>query len=167
MKVLFLDLDGVINTQNKDGFMLTLPFKGYDGENTSITRWNPSCIKPFLKLCELCSLRGYKIVISSTWRLIGGAKEFNEYFRTYFRIPFIHDIQEDLVIGITPRIDGIRGIEIKEWIYKHKHEVENYIVVDDDIYDIELHIHPSKIVQINRETGLTMEDVEKIKHYMW
>lgn len=164
MKVLFLDLDGVINTQNKDGFMLTLPFKDYDGENTSITRWNPSCIKPFLKLCELCSLRGYKIVISSTWRLIGGAKEFNEYFRTYFRIPFIHDIQEDLVIGITPRrADGKRGLEIKEWLSKY--EVEDYIIIDDDIWDIVPYIDSSNVLEIIREVGLTMGDVEQIRDY--
>lgn len=103
MKVLFLDFDGVINTQSEDGCDLTLPLLDYDGKYTSITRWNPNCVKPFLELCKLCSKKGYKIVISSTWRLVGGAKEFNNYFKTYFPIPFIHDIKEDLVVGITPR----------------------------------------------------------------
>lgn len=164
MKILFLDFDGVINTQSEDGYILTLPLLDYDGEYTSITRWNPDCIKPFLELCKLCSNKGYKIVISSTWRLAGGAKEFNNYFRTYFPIPFRHDIKEDLVIGTTPRrADGKRGLEIKEWLDNHK--VEDYIVVDDDIWDIMPYIDSSNVLEIIREVGLTMGDVEQIRDY--
>ena len=164
MKVLFLDFDGVINTQSEDGCDLTLPLLDYDGEYTSITRWNPKCIKPFLELCKLCANKGYKIVISSTWRLAGGAKEFNNYFRTYFQIPFIHDIKEDLVIGITPRrADGKRGLEIKEWLSKY--EVEDDIIIDDDIWDIIPYIDSSNVLEIIREVGLTMGDVEQIRDY--
>lgn len=164
MKVLFLDFDGVINTQSKDGGDLTLPLLDYEGKYTSVTRWNPKCIKPFLELCKLCADKGYKIVISSSWRLLGGAKEFNEYFRTYFRIPFIHDIKEDLVIGITPRrADGERGLEIKEWL--NRYEVEDYIIIDDDVWDIYPYINSSNVLEIMREVGLTMGDVEQIRDY--
>lgn len=109
MKVLFLDIDGVVNCQ-----FTTQRHRGFIG------------IDPYMALlvARIPEATGCKIVLSSTWRL-------NEEGREEVRQQ-VYDF-----IDVTPssfRIDerwSTRGEEIQAWLDEHP-EVTKYAILDDD-----------------------------------
>jgi hypothetical protein len=113
-KVLFLDIDGVLNSRIYYKYL----FKPEDGGS----RFDPYCVILVKKLVEEFSL---KVVISSTWR--DGAmkrlvKELNEN-------DFMVHLHED---WLTPVIrPASRGKEIELWLDNHS-EVKDYIILDDN-----------------------------------
>jgi len=119
-KIIFLDIDGVLNvrTVERDEFGQT---------------FNKEFVENLKYIIEQTNA---KIVISSTWRYNGmtSLKKMwekrdlsgelldvtpNDVFAVkYFKLEFF-----DLVK---------RGHEIQLWLDKHKDEVENYVIIDDD-----------------------------------
>lgn len=67
-------------------------------------------------------------------------------------------------MGKTGFISGyaVRGLEIKEWLGKHR-EIEDYVVVDDDAFDIVNEIPKDKFIHVKDgwyRGGLTRAQVE-------
>lgn len=142
MRVLFLDIDGVLNSGEyfrKAGLDRdTFP----DGhlELEKIERIN-----------LFCELTGYKIVLSSTWREFG-KDECNEILKRNGLTFDLYDITPDL----TEKKGKIwtaktRGDEIQAWIDKHK--PDEYIIIDDDS---DIH-QKDRFIQTNSEHGFTNE----------
>jgi len=136
MKVLFLDIDGVINTVGAElGFKYCLnktrdKLKRLDSQADF---FDPACL---YYLREIVVKTGCRIVVSSTWRQ--GA-ELNE-MKSWFKCTEI----ADAIIDKTPvfystthphLVDGRgrvqRGEEIRDWLKRHP-EVTHYAVLDDD-----------------------------------
>lgn len=122
MKVIFLDIDGVLNSMayvNKMGPLFDLPENQMDP--TLIARLN-----------KLTDATGAKLVISSTWRLpfIKGHKldMLKECMASYGITGEVIDMTGDKVFAINNR----RGKEIQEWIDDHYKEVDRFVIVDDD-----------------------------------
>ena len=118
MKVIFLDIDGVLNHQKHYEWLMTT------NEPTPMQRVYPySEFNP--KSCQLLNdiikETDAQIVVSSTWRLDGVAK-LNNIFK-YFGLPRIY--------STTPCLNTARGIEIAAWLAAHP-EVDKYIILDDD-----------------------------------
>jgi HAD domain in Swiss Army Knife RNA repair proteins len=104
MKVIFLDIDGVLNckkTANPRKFPYVV---------------DPKLLKRFLSLLERS---GAKVVLSSTWRY-DPAGLFSAKHRG---IPFI-DVTPDM-----PKRP--RGDEVRSWLKKHP-RVKRYVVIDDE-----------------------------------
>jgi hypothetical protein len=120
MKVIFLDIDGVLNV---------IP--------TKFDKWG-AYFGPddhFVKnLKRIIDETGAKIVITSTWRM-SGLQNMLDMWKGR-NLP-------GEVVGITPNhmmktgTTLQRGKEIDEWISLSK-EVENYVIIDDD-NDMEQH----------------------------
>lgn len=144
MKVIFLDIDGVLN-----GTRTAIAYKGYGpGSNRpgstfysehEITdpKLDPVAVNMLRVLVEET---GAKIVISSTWRMHYTPQAFANMFRD------VYDWDAP-VIDRTPvhfRMSGRypRGGEISEWL-EDKPEVTKYVIIDDDTdmlpYQIEHH----------------------------
>ena len=154
MKVIFLDVDGVINnTQNIKKYRLF-----FRGKRRLLIDIKPFfCFKKLLEEIEKNNI-DIKIVISSSWRVGSIASDWRKLFLHYFN-------NAEIVIGRTPYLYKDRGIEILELIEIAKekgHMIDDYIVLDDDIEDIINHISPNKVIKINRKYGLTERDVEQI-----
>lgn len=154
MKVVFLDIDGVLNTER----FINIQKKELGGiyDRTMNLNFDPICMKNLKKIIELT---GTKIVISSTWRK---SKESNgihwkailQNFRQY-------KIDENVIIGITPFIDfGTRGEEIKEWINEHK--VEKFAIIDDLDNEKVDNISKNHLILCNSYWGIRDNDVEKV-----
>lgn len=118
MKVLFLDIDGVLNHQNtKDR---VCGFVGLD----------PELIAIFNKIVD--AVPDLKIVVSSTWRksvMPGVYHNFDELKALLAKRGLKGEI-----IGRTPdfaHIGGHRGSEIGNWLVGHP-EVTHYAILDDD-----------------------------------
>ena len=154
MKLIFLDVDGVLNnTQNIKKYRLFLK-----GDRRLLIDIQPFYyFKKLLKEIEKNNME-VKIVISSSWRVGSIPADWKKLFKHYFN-------NEEIVIGRTPYLYKDRGIEILELleIAKEKGDIiDDYIVLDDDIEDIINHINPNKVMKINRKYGLTSRDIKQI-----
>lgn len=156
---IFLDMDGVVNNTSSYN-IITLPIKSDDNRYYSSTYVSAECVAPFIKLLEYCNKNSIDIVISSTWRLGTTVRYFNEWLNTYFgrhKLPKIS--------GFTPRnYENHRGNEILQYVKEN--DIDNFIVIDDDIFDINDVIENDKIFYINRYNGITYSDVYKIQNYI-
>ena len=79
---------------------------------------------------------GAKIVISSTWR-VDGLGQMQLMWKKRELAGEVIDVTPDCVQivndGIEKFYDKVeRGHEIQWWLDKHKDEVENWVIVDDD-----------------------------------
>ena len=105
MKVIFLDIDGVLNAiDTKERW------QGFIG-------MNPVLVDRFNKLVEDTSA---EVVLSSTWR-------HNEDWRKTMKKNGLNMKFLDRTIRMPGKI---RGLEIKEWL--DRNEVEKYVILDDD-----------------------------------
>lgn len=165
MKVIFLDIDGVVNTSANKWETGRIKFRG--------TRCIPTNKKPkrvLGRLIEWMLENDAYFVMSTSWGKSSVAEDWNKILRNY-------GIKKDLVISRTSlRQDGIRGLEILEWlekwntdeVRKHgKERVESYVVIDDDVKDIMPYVKSKKscIIHTDVRKGITESDLEKIKSY--
>lgn len=102
MRVLFLDVDGVLNSRNTTNFHELYPIDQY-----------------MAFLIGRIQLRtGCSVVLSSSWRHHPDGVE-----NVSKRVVELLDK--------TPHLSGCRGDEIKAWLDAHP-EVEKYAILDDD-----------------------------------
>ena len=144
MVYIFLDIDGVLNTEAEWKRMYSL---------------NAKCIKAFAKAVEACVEA--RIVLSSTWR--------NGFAYNRECLPHIKALQEELkkyglsIYGKTPMLpNGNREDEIKEFI--RIYEVNKYVIVDDDssLYTPEC----EKLLIIDAKKGFTDKCGREIKRLL-
>lgn len=132
MKVLFLDIDGVVN--NRTSNMKThFPLDEYCAFLIGKIQLDTNC----------------KVVLSSAWRhLPDGIEEIKK------RVVDIYDTTGQCC-------SGIRGVEIYNWVQKHK--PEKYAILDDDS-DMLLW-QKDHFFQTKSEVGITKEIADLvIKH---
>ncbi|MEK6733378.1 MAG: HAD domain-containing protein [Candidatus Omnitrophota bacterium] len=144
LKVIFLDIDGVLNSYN---YMDVLYLKGErsTAEEKSTPALDPQAVENLRIIVERT---GAKIVVTSNWRN-KGLQWIQELWKQN-RLP-------GNVIDITPQRRN-RVFEIRRWL-KSKH-VENYVVLDDDFTDIEVRmIGVAHFVDIHPKYGLREDDV--------
>ncbi len=145
MKIVFLDIDGVLNSVRT-----AFATGGYPHHfsPSDLCKFDPIAVGLMRKLCQLAPC---EIVISSTWRLHYSANEIGQAL--------------DLpVIGCTPTGQNrlgrkaIRGQEIADWLRDHA-EVTHYAIIDDDI-DM-LPDQQKNFVHIDGTEGLLLAHVLK------
>ena len=144
MKILFLDIDGVICSIRS-----ATAFGGYPwGVNPEDMRLFDPVAIALLK--KLCNETGCKIVLASTWRMTIGHAE-------------IAKILELPIIDSTPYLlnNRWRGAEIAAWLKEHKEDVEKYAIVDDDD-DMNKEQIPF-LVHIKGHDGILMEHYSNLK----
>lgn len=128
MKVLFLDIDGVINTVGAE-----LGFRYCLGRQEQEHMFDPACLYYLRNIVEET---GCRIVISSTWRLGASLEEMKDWFEC----PII----KEAIIDKTPSLSSLsnpelkdrrgrvqRGEEIKLWLDAQP-KVTRFAVIDDD-----------------------------------
>jgi len=136
MKVIFLDIDGVLNT-NKATYALN---RYVDGsrvkDDQDRTKFDPIGVGLINNLIEAS---GAKVVLSSAWRIT--EEKMAEVLELMQKAGFRHSF-----LDVTPRLGKPRGREIKVWIDEWEMEnpedpVTNYVIFDDDS-DMLLHQMP-------------------------
>lgn len=155
MKVIFLDVDGVLNSEkgykehiNKNGFNGVLVYAEVED-------------RPLKLLKEIVDKTSAKIVVSSSWRIgcersgresVFGNKLYEKLEKRLKDYGMeIHDITPSLGIGTQ------RGDEIREWLSKN--EVKNFVILDDDC-DMCEYADTENFIQTTYQHGLT----EKLKN---
>lgn len=145
--VIFLDIDGVLNSQNgyvKRSFNMDKPCRNHP----DIHEDN---LEPFLHLLE--KLGDVDIVISSSHRIGWDKVEHlaDELFHNYDQI-------RKRIVGMTPRItDAYRGVEIMQYLVDHKPVEYNQIIILDDGSD--MWILKEFLYRTSTEVGLNYYDM--------
>jgi len=146
MKIIFLDIDGVMNCENayRSGECRYVEWTNHLGDkdhHQAFCSWSKELLN------KLIDETNAKIVISSTWRSSG-----IEFMKSVWELEGMHG----KIIGLTPNFRGEvngytipRGCEIDKWLgdngfshinwdkdtqqeYIDKTGIENYIIIDDD-----------------------------------
>lgn len=144
MKILFLDIDGVLNSQR---FFNTLPHGFTTTRSDEIL--DPEAID---RLNKIIRETGAKIVVSSSWRIGLSLVELQILLKD-------HGVEGE-VIGMTPSINKkgrVRGDEIQAWLNDHL-EVIDFVILDDDS-DMR-HLMPA-LVKTSHNEGLLDVHVEQ------
>jgi hypothetical protein len=171
MRVIFLDCDGVLNSQ--DFFRSQLYRRSGEqgfGLSFGAEQLDPRALALLDGLVERADA---KIVISSSWRHIWSPEEIGAMFEAR---GFKH---KDAIIGETPKIaspmyaqpgsEDSRGNEVAEWldleaerrrVDPDQESVEAYVIVDDtDEFAGEQRSH---FVRTNPQHGLTQADTQRM-----
>jgi hypothetical protein len=138
MKVLFLDIDGVLIHHK------SIPIH-------TARKPDPACVK---RLNEITDRTGTKIVVSSTWRMF---EDFHITLKSW-------GVTAE-VIGKTPisyekgriSLGATRGAEINTWLGETEFDIERFVILDDN-NDVDPLL--GSLVHTSMSTGLTELHVE-------
>jgi len=154
MKVIFLDIDGVVNQGYK-------PLKGGFDYAT------PECVAQLNRIIEET---GAHIVISSSWRIGATLEELSKHFTKVFGIkgnftsmtPVLYEEYEGTSVAVP------RAKEIYSWL-DSRFGIESFVVLDDNkIFENENYgnkfFHKAiarRLVRTRTSLGLTAKDADK------
>lgn len=140
IKVLFLDIDGVLNSTKT-----FYAFNGFPADFKEIGKFDWAAISLLQRMCKVDPT--LRIVLSSSWRLSSTAEEAAKALG----LP---------IIDVTPGDDTEkRGVEIQQWLDAHP-KVKIYAILDDNNWM--LPHQQGHFVKTNEEDGLTFKDVRKL-----
>ena len=146
MKVIFLDIDGVLVTRNSIKYQyLNFP------DDTDI-QFGKKAVNNLNKLIHLTNA---KIVISSTWRLFHSLENLIDIFKKQRVKGKI--ISTTSVERATIEEDIPRGQKIADWLDQHP-DVEQYLIIDDDVQADCIQFHPYNCVETSYKRGFAPED---------
>lgn len=137
MKILFLDIDGVLNSK----FYYKYIYKPDNG----LSRFDPYCAVLIRRLVEEFSLQ---IVITSTWRN-GLVDRLMRELQDNGLDNFLHSDWHTPILRFASR-----GKEIKSWLDKHP-EVTDYLIIDDNENLLEYQME--RFVKTNNFLGMAQE----------
>lgn len=150
MRILFLDIDGVLNHQGTYKKCHETPGK------TKPSDWlDRECIQ---RLNRVCSELGLSLVISSSWR-------------SYLKFETLVEALRDAgltaeVIGATPILEdpleiksGTRWSEILSWLQRNS-GVTEWVILDDCLWE---GFPPERFVRTTLAHGLTEKEVELVR----
>lgn len=160
MKVLFLDIDGVLNCSftfaRRHARWLESGNPVKEGEFAfPLGHLDEELIANLNTIVEQTNC---KIVISSSWRIAHTPQEIAGWLNEKgFKYP-------ESIIDRTGRApmeerDNERGWEVQKWV--EDNDVDQYCIVDDDSQDIRP-MHPDNFVQTSGKVGLTEEKASAI-----
>lgn len=145
MKVIFLDIDGVLNSQD---FIIATHLKGIlpddKIDSAAVARLN-----------QITDETGAIIVVSSTWRLHYLWRKNTEGLKSLLKEEGI----TGTILGVTPdhqRYRG-RGGEIQDWMDHCGQSIESFIIIDDS--DDMDHLLP-RLIRTGFQRGLQDEHIE-------
>lgn len=167
MNIIFLDIDGVLNSAE-------FAERNYNETGKGLFMFDfvdPFAVDSMKKFLD--KHPDIRLVISSSWRY-GNVHKTVDFFRSNGMSPLA-----DYVIGDTPRsYSGERGNEI-QWFLEHigtdvmgdfiidnDIKVDRYVIVDDD-FDMLDFQKENNLVKIDSMHGITNNDYDKIEKILY
>lgn len=144
MKIIFLDIDGVLVTQSH---LESLVAEGKTIHDHFGHLFDPKCVENLRKILEAT---GAKIVLSSAWRLNG-----EEYVKNLW----YHRALPGEVLSLTGTEEYGRGSQIRKWLSDNGEWDSNFLILDDDISDMWISQQPN-IIHTTWKDGLTENMVD-------
>lgn len=165
MRVLFLDVDGVLNSYQSAHFWHNKRDQS-KWENEGFAAWAGTLREYLTQEFDPIALSNLEeilreapdlqIVVSSTWRL-------GETVESLKKIFAISPLVASRILSKTPRFGGEqRGKEIQDWLDRHP-TTTDFVIVDDDSDMLHLKKH---LFQTSAKVGLDWYLQEKISRYL-
>lgn len=155
MKVIFLDIDGVLNCATSKSFCIDADgrvIKGVDSDKVK-------------RLAKIVEATGAQIVLSSDWK-DGWSKYYTSQKPSHAKYIDNHLYKKGklTIKDKTPSIhkgSWFRGEEVLAYLRSHQ-DVENYVILDDTFFeDFSIKEISEHLVLTEYKVGLTDADVEK------
>lgn len=146
MKLIFLDIDGVLSLQKEWKIRLK------------------DLRAPFNKDCSslldefLTKNPDVNLIISSAWKVAKTTKQLQNIFKTRkFK-------NYNRIIGKTESLESTRGWQILKYCQDNEINLKNIVVIDDEIKDIICFSKlKTKVIKCNIETGITTQTILELK----
>lgn len=132
MKVIFLDMDGVLNS---DAYFDSIRGKNIEGIEDDVD------VKTVKMLKKCVDEIGAKVVVTASARYARTGNMLMELLA-----------QNGILADRTPLMKNERGTEIKNYLSTHP-DVEDFVILDDEIYDSYDEFLLSKLVKISDQNG--------------
>ena len=144
MKVIFLDIDGVLVTRNHLLDMVALGNTGADSNGLHL--FDPKCVDAFRKVMDATNAT---IILSSAWKTFG---------TSIMDKLWLDRGMPGHIFEFTPtKLSCGRGTAIDMWLKDAKIrglDVDSFVIIDDDTFDM-LISHTPNIVKTSFDDGLT------------
>ena len=117
-KIIFLDFDGVLNTEHYQGL---LQYQGKPWQDEYGAFFDPKAVKQLKRIIDATDA---DIVVESSWKYLGldAMKELWE----------VRNLP-GTIIDITPSLLGKnKGVEIASWLSKYAKQDIRYVIIDDE-----------------------------------
>jgi len=147
LKVIFLDVDGVLNSDEYFDKIKNLNIEGIEREID---------VEKIKLLKKAIEETGAKVVLSSSGRYTRNGQQLKELLANY-----------GIYVDTTPFLQNKRGLEIKQWLSNNQ-SVEDFVILDDEVFDSYDERLIKKLIKIsngngrNFGEGLLYKDVEEI-----
>lgn len=147
MKAIFLDVDGVLNS---DEYFDSVSYSDDDSIENEIDMNKIKLLK------EAVDLTDAQVVLSSSWRYTRKAQSLRKLL-----------IENGIMTDVTPFLQNKRGLEIKSWL-KNNPDVDDFVILDDEVFDSYDDFLLSKLIKTSDSNGkgfgrgLLPKDVDKI-----
>ncbi len=153
MKVIFLDIDGVLNGYN---WLSLFIWNVITTINKKVKhklyahRLNPVGIheSKVKRLAKIVHKTGAVVVLSSSWRFSWYNHSCNSHNKLYKLLTDMFEKYNIKVIDVTPKVNvGDRDMEIYSWLSKHEEQLYSYVILDDEPIFTNLFKYEQRFVQ--------------------
>lgn len=150
--LIFLDIDGVLNTSNSFNTKYEIHQKNVDALGHLMDKLSKKKYLP-------------KVILTSTWRL-GYEEEFEKCSPQIQKLIQILEKSDIRISGKTPIYkEKTRDVEIRRFVrgYQLTRKEFTYVVLDDDLSIFDKNsLEELNVYKVNQHTGLTDADVVRI-----
>lgn len=154
MRVLFLDIDGVLNGHEWCA----------EAESNMI---RPSCVAELNRIVRAVPRLG--VVLSSAWRYMVLQKALDLVGFTY--LLRTHGVSKDLsLVGYTvaDEVEPSRGRQIQRWRREMEDvfDIESYVILDDVPEGLDFWPVGNRLVKTDGKVGLTWKEADRVIHLL-
>ena len=144
-KILFLDFDGVLNTEHYQGL---LQYQGKPWQDEYGAFFDPKAVKQLKRIIDATDA---DIVIESSWKYLG-LDAMKELWKVR-NLP-------GTIIDITPSLLGKnKGVEIASWLSKYAKQDIRYVIIDDEYVILDSQL--PHFILTNPYEGITEEQANR------
>ena len=144
-KIIFLDIDGVLNTEHYQGL---LQYQGKPWQDEYGAFFDPKAVKQLKRIIDATDV---DIVVESSWKYLGldAMKELWE----------VRNLP-GTIIDITPSLLGKnKGVEIASWLSKYAKQDIRYVIIDDEYVILDSQL--PHFILTNPYEGITEEQANR------
>ena len=144
-KILFLDFDGVLNTEHYQGL---LQYQGKPWQDEYGAFFDPKAVKQLKRIIDATDA---DIVVESSWKYLGldAMKELWE----------VRNLP-GTIIDITPSLlSKNKGVEIASWLSKYAKQDIRYVIIDDEYVILDSQL--PHFILTNPYEGITEEQANR------
>ena len=144
-KIIFLDFDGVLNTEHYQGL---LQYQGKPWQDEHGVFFDPNAVKQLKRIIDATDA---DIVVESSWKYLG-LDAMKELWKVR-NLP-------GTIIDITPSLLGKnKGVEIASWLSEYAKQDIRYVIIDDEYVILDSQL--SHFILANPYEGITEEQANR------